>query len=135
MALSPIFRGPFEVTGRHIAALTERTFAVLLRKLLTSEAQTNDLPADGLHVAGSITTADAGEDGRITWTGGPDRTPYLPARLSQFQLKSGKITPSAAAGDVLTKSGAVKEMVCDALEKGGVYTMLCAHNRHAQRSR
>ena len=120
--------GPFEVTGRHIAALTERTFAVLLRKLLTAEAKANDLPADGLHVAGSITTADAGEDGRITWTGGPDRTPYLPARLSQFQLKSVKITPSAAAGDVLTKSGAVKEMVCDALEKGGVYTMLCAHS-------
>jgi len=120
--------GPFEVTGHHIAELSERSFSVLLRKLLVAEAQASGLPAYGVHVAGSITTPDAGEDGRITWTGGPERTDFLPARFSQFQLKAGKITPTNAAGDVLTKSGEIKPMVREALESSGVYTMLSAHS-------
>jgi transcriptional regulator with XRE-family HTH domain len=115
----------FEVSGKHIEALTERTFTVMLRKLLNAEAQANELPADRMHVASNITTPDAGEDGRFTWIGGPERTPYLPGRFCQFQLKAGKITPGKAAAEVLTKTGEVKEMVRDALEKGGFYIMMC----------
>ena len=74
---------PFEVTGEHITVLTERTLPQLLRRLLSAEAQAHDLPAAGIHVAASIHTADGGEDGRIEWTGGPDRTPFLPSRLCQ----------------------------------------------------
>ena len=59
---------PFEVTGEHIALLTERTLPVLLRRLLSAEAQAHGLPEYGIHVAGTITTPDGGEDGRITWT-------------------------------------------------------------------
>lgn len=120
--------GPLEVTGEHIEALTDRSFAVLLRKLLNAEAQANDLPADKIHIAGSITTPDGGEDGRISWEGGPECTAYLPARLSMFQLKAGQIGPTKAADDVLIKKGGtVKGMVLEVLKHGGVYTMLCAH--------
>ena len=119
---------PFNVTGPHISSLNERTFPDLLRRLLNAEAQAHDIPADGVHVASNISTADGGEDGRITWRDGPGRTRYLPAQFCQFQLKAGKIAPSVAAKDVLTKSGAVKDMVRDALEKGGVYLMLCTHS-------
>lgn len=120
--------GPFEVTGEHITALTARTFHLLLSRLLHTEAQANGLPANGIHVAESITTPDGGEDGRISWQGGPDRTPFLPSRLNQFQLKAGEISPSEAGQEILTKSGTVKEMVRSVLEAGGHYIMLCAHS-------
>ena len=119
---------PFEVTGEHVAVLNERTFPQLLRHLLSAEAQAHGLPATGIHVATSIHTADGGEDGRIEWTGGPDDTPFLPSRLCQFQSKAGSIGPKAAGRAVLTRKGAVKDMVRSALEAGGCYVMLCGHS-------
>ena len=118
---------PFEVGPEHIAVLTPRMFSLLLLRLLNAEAQANGLPGDGIHVASTITTPDGGEDGRITWEGGPERTAFLPSRLCQFQLKAGKISPAVAGRDVLKSTGAVKEMVCSVLEDGGHYIMLCAH--------
>ena len=118
---------PFEVTGDHVARLTERTFPQLLRRLLNSEAQANSLPLDGIHVASGIYAADGGEDGRITWKDGPARTPFLPSRLTQFQLKAGGMSARAAARDVLTARGTVKKMVRSVIDDGGHYVMLCAH--------
>ena len=117
---------PFDVNGQDIASLTERTFPQLLRRLLHAEAQVNNLPADGIHVASNINAADEGEDGRIAWKVGPARTPFLPSRLCQFQLKAGSISPSASAKDVLTKEHTVKAMVRSVLEANGNYVILCA---------
>ena len=117
---------PFEVTGGNIAALTERTFPDLLRRLLNAEAEANNLPADGIQVASNIYASDGGVDGRITWNQDPDRTRLLPGRLNQFQLKAGKISPSRAGRELVTK-GAVRDMVRSSLEDGGHYIMLCAH--------
>ena len=118
---------PLEVTGEHITLLTERTFPALLRRLLSAEAQAYGLPEYGIHVAGSITSPDGGEDGRITWTEGPPRTPFLPSRFCLFQVKAGKIAPGAAALEVVGRNGDVKPMVRSTLEAGGHYLLLCAH--------
>ncbi len=118
---------PFEVTGEHIAFLTERTFSLFLERILHAEAAANGLPAYNVHVASKITTPDEGEDGHIRWDDGPDHTPFLPSRLNQFQLKASKITPAKAGSDVLTKAGSVKGMVGSTIEDGGRYIMLCAH--------
>jgi transcriptional regulator with XRE-family HTH domain len=119
---------PFEVTGKHIAALSPRKFALLVRRLLDGEALSGDLPMDGIHVAANITAADGGEDARIEWQGDPERTKFLPNRISQFQLKAGPISPADAGADVLTSDGEVKSMVRDALEKGGCYIMACGRS-------
>ena len=124
---------PLEVTGDHIAVLTEQTFPLLLRRLLHAEAQANDLPCDGIHVTDNFAAPDGGEDGRICWEGDPDRTRFLPSRFSQFQLKAGEITPGKAGRDVLTKAKAVKDMIRPALESDGHYVMLCAH-RYAKKA-
>lgn len=118
---------PFEATGQDIAALTERTFPDFLRRLLDAEAETNNLPAPNIHVSSNIHAADGGEDGRISWRGGPSQTPFLRSRLCQFQLKAGGVPPTRAARDVLAKDGTVKNAVRSALEAGGHYAMLCAH--------
>jgi DNA-binding transcriptional regulator YiaG len=116
---------PLEVTGQHIAALTARKLANLTRRLLSAEAQGGSLPMDGIHVAATITAPDAGEDARIEWTEGPERTPHLPGRLTQFQLKAMSISPAEAASEILAPAKGVKTMVRDALGQGGTYVMLC----------
>lgn len=118
----------FEVSGRHIAALSPRKLVLLTRRLLDGEAFSGELPMDGIHVAANITAADGGEDARIEWQGGPERTKFLPNRISQFQLKAGPIGPAEAGADVLTAEGDAKVMVQDALARGGCYIMACAHS-------
>ena len=115
---------PLEVSGEHISTLTSGAFHQLWRKLLVAEAHSYGLPLDGIHVASNITAPDGGEDGRIVWEGGPDRTPFLPHRYCSFQLKAGGISPRAAAADVLASDGTVAETVGSALEQGARYIML-----------
>lgn len=118
--------GPLEVSGEHIAALSDRRLTTLLQRLLATEAQSGRLPMDGIVVAANITVGDGGEDGRIEWIGGPERTAYLPSRLSQFQLKATEISPAEAGAEVLTADGQIKPMVRAALESGGTYIMICS---------
>jgi putative zinc finger/helix-turn-helix YgiT family protein len=117
---------PFEVTGQHVAALTDRKLANLTRRLLSAEAQSGNLPMDGVHVAATIAAPDGGEDARIEWAGGPDRTSYIPSRLTQFQLKAMSISPAEAASDIRASDKSIKPMIRAALEAGGTYVMLCS---------
>lgn len=126
MTPMPEAASPFQIAGEHIARLNELLFPQFLRRLLYAEAQAHDLPTEGIHVSDNIHAPDGGEDGRIEWQGGPERTLYLPSRINQFQLKSGQVTPAKAASDVL-QNGEVKPMVRRVLEAGGHYRMLCAH--------
>lgn len=119
---------PFEVTGQHVATLNDRKFTNLVRRLLTAEAYNAELPMHGIHVAAVISAPDAGEDARIEWNGGPDHTPYLPSRLSMFQLKATNIAPAEAGADVLTSAGEAQPMIRSTLEAGGTYIMLCARS-------
>ena len=121
-------QSPFEAAGGDIATMNERTFPELLRKLLYAEAEAYDLPTPEIHVASNIHAADGGEDGRISWTGGPSGTRFLASRLNQFQLKAGKISPSKAASEVLSGDQKVKPMVDRVLRDGGNYVLLCAHS-------
>jgi len=120
--------GPFEVTGAHVVALTPQKLAALVRRLLASEALRLSLPRDAIHVAANLTAPDGGEDARIAWEGGPDRTSFLPRRICQFQLKAGPISPANAAADVFTSLGSPNVGTRDVLEAGGAYLMLSAHS-------
>ena len=119
--------GPLKVSADHIKALSSRKLALLVERLLASEAHSSGLPADGIHVAAQITVGDGGEDARIEWSGGPDRTGFIPNRLTQFQLKASSTRPAEAGNDVITSKGEVKTMVRDVLTNGGSYVMLVSH--------
>lgn len=116
---------PFEVSETDIGLLNERTLPALLRRLLHAEASMHSLPLDGIHISSEIHSPDGGEDGRIIWRGGAARTPFLPSRRNQFQLKAGKIFPKQAALEVVSRSGAIKPAVRSFLEHGGHYIMIC----------
>ena len=117
---------PYEVTSEHIQALDPQELTCLLEKLLIAESNSNNLPADNIHVAKNITAPDGGEDGRISWESGPERTQFLPSRHNQFQLKAGAIIPAKVEREVVAKSGEAKDFVRSTLESGGCYILLCA---------
>jgi DNA-binding transcriptional regulator YiaG len=119
---------PFEVTGQHVAALSDRKLVNLTRRLLAAEALSGELPMDGIHVAAVVTAPDGGEDAKIQWKDGPARTRYLPSRYTQIQLKASELTPADAADEVLTAKGQVKPMVRAALEAGGTYILVSARS-------
>ncbi|MCY3821499.1 MAG: hypothetical protein OXH52_19460 [Gammaproteobacteria bacterium] len=114
--------------------LREWEMPQFLRSLLHAEAEANGLPADDIHVAERFSAPDGGEDAHICWEGDPDRTPHLPARFTQFQIKTGDITPARAAKEVLTKDGSLKEMVRIALEAGAHYVLLCTQSLTAKKA-
>ena len=105
-----------------------------LRSLLHAESEANGLPADGIHVAERFSAPDGGEDAHICWEGDPERTPHLPSRYTQFQIKTGDITPARAAKEVLTKDGNLKEKVRTALEAGAHYVLLCTTSFTAKKA-
>lgn len=115
---------PFEVTSQHLDTFSNQRFPALLRMLLFAEAHNHDIPTDGIHVSDNIYTRDGGEDGRIQWTGEPERTNFLSGRLCQFQLKAGEIGPADAGNEVLASEGKVKCMIRSVLEQGGHYILL-----------
>ena len=117
---------PFDVTSEHVSALKPRDFSALVEKLLSAEALEWNLPLDGIHVASQTNASDGGEDARIEWQNGSERTSFLPNRLCQFQLKTGGIDPAEAGKEVLTLKNQLKPMVRKVLENGGSYLMLCA---------
>jgi DNA-binding transcriptional regulator YiaG len=119
---------PFEVTGKHVAALSERKLVNLARRLLAAEAMSGELPMDGIHVAAVITAPDGGEDAKIEWSGGPERTKFLPSRHTQLQLKATQLTPSEASAEVLNARSDVKPMVRACIEAGGTYVLVCGHS-------
>ena len=121
--LPAMAQSPFEISAGDVKTLTSAQFADLLRRLLHAEALANDLPEDGIHVASNITAPDGGEDGRIEWEGGPERTSFLPSRLCQFQMKAGPIGPARAGRDV-TRRGELKPMIRSAIEADANYIML-----------
>ena len=124
-------QSPIEVSGEDVKLLSNEQFADLLRRLLQAEALDNDIPLDGIHVAHNITAPDGGEDARIFWEGGVDRTNFLPARKCQFQMKTGRVTP-AIAGQEMTTRGQIKPMVREVIEAGGNYIMLSTQPQTGQ---
>lgn len=119
--------GPFEVRAEHVAALNERTFPLLLQRILSAEADAHGLGQVRIHVPTRVHTPDGGEDGRITWVDGPERTRFLTSRFCVFELKSGELSKAKARRVPLTKLGDLKPMVRSALETNGTYIVLCAH--------
>ena len=110
-----------------MVALNERTFPSLIQRILSAEADAHALAQVWTHVPTRIHTPDGGEDGRITWVDGPERTRFLPSRFCVFELKSGEVPKAKAHWVPLTKSRDIKSMVRLTLEDGGTYIVLCAH--------
>ena len=116
---------PFVLESNNIMRLREFELPNFVRSLLHAEADAHGLPVDDIHVAEDYWMEDGGEDAHTRWQGGPARTSYFPGRYTQFQLKTGKITPAKASSEPFIREGELKPMVRSALEDGAHYVLLC----------
>ncbi len=112
---------PFNVEAEDIKQLSDVQLTRLLNILLIAEANKSVIPLNSAAVALNITVGDGGEDGRIEWQNGPERTDFIPNRLTQFQNKATNMGPTAYAEELVTQENQLKPVVLDVLTKGGSY--------------
>jgi hypothetical protein len=113
----------FDVDSSQIEKLDSKQLVELLKKLLHAEAQLAGISLCGVSVPLQITIPDGGEDARISWQGGLEKTNYLPSRFCIFQSKATKAANMGAAAwkkEVWTKPSQKKNStreLNDALKK------------------
>ena len=115
---------PLNVLPNQICELDKYQFRELVERLLIAEARSHGIPLESIHVAMNQDAADGGEDARISWKGVPLRTNFLPSQFVQFQIKSGKVSPSKSGKEVLNRNEGIKDKVRDALQGGAHYVTL-----------
>ena len=123
---------PFNIEAHDVKRLNECQLTQLLKLLLHAEADKHGIAQRAVDVASNIKAGDGGEDGRIEWQGWPVSTDYLPNRLTQFQNKATEMGPADCANELVTKTGVIKPMVSDVLEKGGSYVLFTTQELNKQ---
>lgn len=112
-----------EVETKDIESLSAVQLTLLLEKLLHAEAQAHGIPKGSVEVGNNINSTDGGEDGRIQWKDGPNKTDFLPSRFVQFQCKATKMGPKKCAKELVGKNKKIKPMVDLALSSGSTYIL------------
>lgn len=120
----------FNAEPDYIATLDSSQLVKLMKNLLLAEARLTGIPLRGTNVPLQITVPDGGEDGSITWTGGIDATPYIPARFTILQSKAQDLTESRVMKEVLAKPRkgkppALNDAVGEVLANSGAYIIFC----------
>jgi GTPase SAR1 family protein len=118
----------FDIAPEQIKSLSSTNLVELLRKLLHAEALDSGISLRGISVPLQITVPDGGEDARISWTGGHERTDYLPSRFCIFQSKATDPKQAGWKKEVWTKasqkhgvSRKLNEAVAKAIAEKGAY--------------
>lgn len=114
---------PFNVEADHITQLNDVQLTQLLNVILNAEAIKSGLAQSAVDVALNIRVGDGGEDGRIKWSGGIERTSFIPNRFTLFQNKATTMTKAACANELVASDGTIKAMVLEAFEQGGAYVL------------
>nr|WP_290224966.1 hypothetical protein [Trichocoleus desertorum] len=118
----------FDASSSQIEHLDSKQLVELLKKLLHAEAQYSGISLCGVSVPLQITVPDGGEDARISWVGGLEKTNYLPSRFCIFQSKATDPEPAGWKREVWTKNSQKKgntrtlnEAVEKAIAESGSY--------------
>ena len=121
----------FEVTPTQIESLDANQLVLLLRKLIHAELAKYGIPLRAGTVPTQITIPDGGDDGRVSWSDGPEETDWLPSRFTIFQSKKGKTTPQGLKKETWQKSSdssdpKLNEALQEALAQKGSYVVVTA---------
>jgi len=120
----------FEAEPDYVATLDSSQLVKLMKRLLLAEARLTGIPLRAASVPLQITVPDGGEDGSISWTGGADSTPYIPARFTILQSKAQDLTETRVKNEVLAKPRkgkppALNDAVAQVLANSGAYIVFC----------
>ncbi len=130
----------FESEPSQITGLSSKSLVQLMRRLFLAECQLVDIPLRAAAVPLQITVPDGGEDGRVEWSGGVERTNYLPARFNIFQSKAQNLSESQIRAEMFSKKHrspgeppTLNAAVADALAHTGSYVVFCSHSFTGQK--
>jgi hypothetical protein len=119
---------PLEVTEKQIASLDDRQLTVVLKALVEAELIKAGIGLSAAEIPLTLDIADDGEDGIVTWEGGPSRAGRISQRRTIFQVKSGKPEPKECAEDVLAKDGNIKPRIETNRIAGGTYVLFVSQS-------
>ena len=128
---------PFKIKSENINRLSDTQLTQLLRELLHSEAHKFGIPQSAIEVSSNTRAGDGGEDGRISWSGEPENTDYLPNRLTMFQIKATQMGPADYANEIMSnaksgESSVLKPKVEEVLDQGGAYIFFTTQELNTQ---
>jgi hypothetical protein len=117
---------PFKVESADIGQLSDIQLTQLLKELLHAEAYKFQIAQRAVEVALNIRVGDGGEDGRISWDGGPDQTDFIPNRITMFQNKATEMAAGGYANEIMTMArpghpSVLKPKVEEVLDQNGTY--------------
>jgi hypothetical protein len=114
-----------EVKPEDIHELDENQLTELLLLLLRTEAREYEIPKSSISGSLEIKATDGGEDARIKWNGGIEKTDWIPNRYTLFQCKAKKyMPPSECEKEILSKKGnKLKPSVKEVLDANGSYIL------------
>jgi hypothetical protein len=126
-------RSPFSVSADDVGTLDSRDFAGLINHLIRCEIRANNI-ATAPETTMRVNNKDGGIDGRVSWSGEPKRTARLPAPLTVWQSKSGRLLSKAEfLREIERRDGTdLKPRLREALEAGGAYVIFCAADMTAE---
>lgn len=128
---------PFNIQSSDIKQLDDFQLTQLLKELLHAEAIKFGIAQKAVEVALNIRAGDGGEDGRISWNDGPEKTDYIPSRLTMFQNKATEMGPAAYANEILTTArrnnpSILKPKVEEILDQDGCYIFFTTQELNTQ---
>ncbi|MCA0028172.1 MULTISPECIES: hypothetical protein [unclassified Mesorhizobium] len=120
----------FEVTSDQVERLDESQVVDLLRRLISAELNKNSIPLRSGTAPAQITIPDGGDDARVSWSGGPNESDWLPSRFTVFQSKKGTTSPAQLKAETQTKSTQgtnapkLSEALEEAISQSGAYVIV-----------
>src|SRR5690554_2252661 len=120
----------FEVNANQIEGLDQNQLVDLLKRLIQAELSKNSIPLRYGPAPAQISIADGGDDARVSWSGGPNETDWLPTRFTIFQCKIGTTSPAGLKAETQTKSTQgtnapkLTEALEEAISKSGAYVVV-----------
>lgn len=120
----------FEVGSHQIERLDENEIISLLRRLIFAELNKNSIPLRSATAPAQITIPDGGDDARVSWSGGPNETDWLPSRFTIFQSKKGSTSPAGLKAETQTKATQgttapkLNEALEEAISQSGAYVIV-----------
>src|SRR5262245_22063408 len=128
--------GPFDITSDDIKQLDDNQLREVLRLVVECEAKDHGIRLSSVRIGGHQNAADGGEDAHVAWTGGPDRTEWLPRRLSIFQSKAQSMPKSRLEAE-MAPDGVPRPIFAELADEKGAYVIFstddCSEAMHKRR--
>src|SRR4051812_34482197 len=122
-----------QITFREIERLDQFQLTELLLMLLRAEAEQNSLVRSAVAVSLKIEVSDGGEDGRIKWTGGLERTKSIPDRFTLFQCKATDMSAAKCKSEMCKKESThLKDRLKEVFDADGTYVLFYGRECNTQ---